>query len=275
MDRRPKLLSTNIVVTRPQHQTQHIRSLLEVEGASVLSCPCIEIVPMHTTASNCAKIAALDRYQLVVFISQNAVEHGLALLEKTSTPLTQLPPVAAIGKSTCALLQSHGISVAVCPDSANSIALTQTSAVQALPAHSRVLIFRGQGGKETLAQVLGQKNIVCEYAEVYQRVVPASLQIPSGMPNGDTFDIILFTSRDIFVNFFNATTTPMPRQLTKAHWILGSSALLEVCTQMKLEPDTPPTIAQSPLDQDMFNAVLAWREKTQIYNYNRETVKKQ
>ncbi len=255
------LSNTNVVVTRPQHQSKQIVAMFESEGATVLRLPCIEIHPTHTTAANCEKITALDSYQMLIFISQNAVEHGLALLKKTATPLSCLPPVAAIGKSTRALLEDYGIPVCACPDIPNSLELIKTPAIQALPPSSRVLIFRGCGGKEVLASTLAQHHITSDYAEVYARLVPKHLSIPTHMLNGEPFHIVLFTSRDTLENCLSTASQAARQNLYKIQWILGSEQVLHACSAIA-SSIIKPLIAQSPLDQNMFDAAVAWRKSS-------------
>ena len=152
------LHNIGVLVTRPAHQAGHFIQLLQQAGATAIEFPAIEIDQPDNTETVQARIAQLDDYDLVIFISSNAVEYGLKFMQQAGKRL--LNPVAAIGRSTASCLQRHNIAVSVQPENGfNSEALLASKALQAAQVKGKkVLIVRGQGGLELLANSLQQRG---------------------------------------------------------------------------------------------------------------------
>lgn len=171
MNARP-LAGRSIVVTRPQRQADGLARLIESAGGRALRYPIIGIEPLRTPALESA-IASLASFDLVVFISRNAVEQGLACLREHGER-GALPRAAAIGEGTRRALEAEGVQGVIAPggpaDSEALLAQPQLREVRG----KRVLIFRGAGGRELLASTLRSRGAVVEYAECYRRTIPAT-----------------------------------------------------------------------------------------------------
>ncbi len=146
--------------------------MIESAGGRALRFPAIEIEPLRSAELD-AVLERLDSFDLAVFISRNAVEHGLACARaRRSWPPG--PPVAAIGAGTRRELESEGFVDVIAPEGpADSEALLAEPALAAV-AGKRIVIFRGIGGRETLAEALRSRGAVVDYAECYRRVAPAT-----------------------------------------------------------------------------------------------------
>ena len=249
------LSGVKILITRPAHQTDSLVKQLNKQGAEVICFPVIAIKDCHRSAHNLARIRRLNDYDLIIFISQNAVEYGLKLLN-TRPATDPLPPVAAIGRSTAKLLEQHHIPVAACPILPSSQQLLDTPTLQALPTNSQVLIFRGCGGKEVLARILKQRGINTDYAEVYERIKPdnVSLSLTTDL------QLIMVTSRDSLQNLYELTEPESRDRLLQTRLLIGSATMLDEVSALKFKH--PPIIARSPLDEDMVEAAIQWQQQT-------------
>ncbi len=245
-----------ILVTRPRGQSDALLVKLRSAGAQVLHCPVIEILDQHQTRENLAKATQLSRYQAVIFISRNAVKYGLHLMYAADTAAADLPPVGAIGRSTAALLQQHQVRVAACPNVPDSAALAETPVMRGLNAGSRVLIFRGKGGRETLAKIFAARRIETDYAEVYQRIRPTNQTVPVTTPAGRKIDLIMLSSRDSLQNLHIMTPLKDRRKLLETPLLLGSPTMLDLVDKLGFQ--SPPIIAPSPLDDDMLAQAIDW-----------------
>jgi uroporphyrinogen-III synthase len=158
------LARRGIVVTRPRELAQQFAQLLEERGARALIFPAIEIQPLP-------RPVALDHiadFDLVVFVSPSAVRvamrgmswpHGIA--------------AAAIGSGTKREVERSGVSPVIAPAAgADSEALLAAPHLQQVSG-KRVLIVRGEGGRELLGEALAARGARVEYAECYRRVRPA------------------------------------------------------------------------------------------------------
>ena len=160
------------MVTRPKLQADGIAKLIEDAGARVLRFPAIEI---HSTKSSALArlIDGLDAFDLAIFISRNAVEQGLARVRERREWPTGLA-IGAIGSGTLRALQAQGHRNAFAPEGpSDSEALLANARLHSISG-KRVVIFRGEGGREFLGSTLRERGAIVEYAECYRRSVPAN-----------------------------------------------------------------------------------------------------
>jgi len=108
-------------------------------------------------------IEQIQRFDTIIFISPNAVEHGLNQLQSLSA-LNSNIQLATIGQGSAKALKSKlGKQPDICPqENFNSEGLLATEAMQNV-ANKRILIIRGNGGREHLKNVLQQRGAIVEY----------------------------------------------------------------------------------------------------------------
>lgn len=148
----------NILLTRPLLQVSALQSMVNDNGHQSILFPTLEIKALKATPLH-------QQYNAVIFISANAVEYGVTILEKLNLQHCQ---IFAVGAATANRITHHGFKVDAYPSpQASSEALLLLNEVQQLQ-NQNILIFRGKGGRETLREGLGKDNIV-EYIEVYER----------------------------------------------------------------------------------------------------------
>ena len=163
------LSGLGVLVTRPAHQAGGFISLLQQAGAETFALPTIEIQPLTLSDDTRHRLLQPNCYQIVVFISANAVRFGLPLLQKHTAA-----QIAAIGEGTARALREQGWQVDLVAESGfSSEDLLALPAMQANAiAGKHILIMRGQGGRELLADTLQARGATVDYAEVYQRCQP-------------------------------------------------------------------------------------------------------
>jgi uroporphyrinogen-III synthase len=160
------LAGVRVLVTRPAEQARELARRIEAEGGEAVVFPVLAIEPVIDLAAVRAAIGPVRDYDVVVFVSRNAVAHGHALLERRSPGA---PLIAAIGPSTARALEALGATVAIRPAAGyTSEALLADPALRDLRGR-RVLIVRGHGGRELLAETLRARGATVAYAEVYRR----------------------------------------------------------------------------------------------------------
>lgn len=149
----------NVLLTRPLAQVKPLEALVANQGWKPLLFPTLEIVALQTKVEHM-------HYDAVIFISANAVDHGLELLNALD-----YSAVYAVGAATAKRLTDQAITVDGFPlEKASSEALLALESVAKL-RHKNILIFRGKGGRETLRLGLEKNHNQVEYAQVYDRVV--------------------------------------------------------------------------------------------------------
>ncbi|KAF4530946.1 hypothetical protein B566_EDAN018980, partial [Ephemera danica] len=116
-------------------------------------------------------IARLDTFDLAVFVSPNAVHRVMPLITKAEVLPAQLQ-FAVVGKGSARALQEYGIRESIVPSSrSDSEALLELDAFRQMQG-KRVVIFRGDTGRELLGETLTQRGAVVEYVACYRRVRP-------------------------------------------------------------------------------------------------------
>ena len=162
------LSGTAVLITRPAGQAGSLQERLHALGARPVLFPTLEILPPRDADLLARRVAALGDYQLAIFISPTAVERGLAAISAWPAGLR----VAGVGPGSAAALRAAGVHNVLAPeigaDSEHLLALPELADM----AGQRVLIFRGDEGRELLAETLSARGARVDYAACYRRDLP-------------------------------------------------------------------------------------------------------
>ncbi len=175
----PVLRGRAILVTRPAAQAARLCRLVAAAGGDAVAFPTVEILSIWKDSQAQAQLSKnnLISVQMLVFVSPTAVAEGLAALTAGGTDVARLTAhlqVAAVGRGTAAALARHGVNPVIVPaEGADSEALAALPELQAAAVAGRsILIVRGEGGREWLADTLRARGARVEVAECYRRVTP-------------------------------------------------------------------------------------------------------
>ncbi len=164
------LAGIGIAITRPIDQAKKLSALIEQAGATPILFPLIEITPLQDYSQFKSVISEIESYDWAIFISSNAVQNGMPHLVKIGIP-NQLK-FAAIGPVTASELQSFGVKDVLTPvnkfDSESLLALPEMQAANG----KKIMIVRGVGGRDVLAETLRARGAQVTFAECYQRINP-------------------------------------------------------------------------------------------------------
>jgi uroporphyrinogen-III synthase len=162
-----------LLLTRPAEESAALAQVLTDVGIFSSSLPLLEIEPVPITPAQRSILNDLDLYSAVIVVSKPAARLGLELLEEF-WPVAPLQPWFTVGEGTGQLLQAHNLDVSWPQQADDSEALLELPKLQqavALPA-SRVLIMRGEDGRELLAERLRQLGASVDYLPLYRRNLP-------------------------------------------------------------------------------------------------------
>ncbi len=201
------LQGLHILNTRPQHQAASLSALLRSAGAVVSELPLIAIRPRALLPEEERLLLDLDRYDAVFFVSANAARYGLDAVANSWPQWPHRLPAYAVGEGTASVLREAGLTVHL-PLQADSEGLLAMPEWQS-PAGQKVLLMRGDGGRELLRNTLQSRGVAVDVLALYHRDLPenaahdfARLAAP---------DVVVLTSPDAL-----------------RHWqqVAGESALL-------------------------------------------------
>lgn len=162
------LSGLTIVVTRPREQAQTLVQEITRMGGKCIQLPLLEIAPLPDNTHLKSVIAGLHNFDLAIFISPNAVRYGMESILKAGGLPANLR-VATIGSSSARALLEYGVNHVIAPkdqfDSETLLALLKMHTV----SQQRIVIFRGESGRELLGETLKSRGAFVEYAACYQR----------------------------------------------------------------------------------------------------------
>lgn len=247
------LSGCGILVTRPAAQADDFCNLLAGDGAEVIRFPVLEILAPSDPTNLRAVLDQLESFDIAVFISPNAVQRvlNLALADRAWPEGTQ---IAAIGNRTAKELKGFGLNVDIAPPRRfDSEALLDLPAMQDVTG-KRVVIFRGDGGRELLGDTLTARGAEVTFAEAYRR----------GRPEGDTnalmyafsrdqIDIITITSGEGLRNLYEMVGKLGRMWLRKTPLVVGSERIGEIAQELGFKAAVE--IAEDPTDAAMRAAV--------------------
>lgn len=172
------LSGLHIIVTRPPAQALPWAEQLRGLGARVDCIPLLEIRPLLDPVQQQAiksRVLDLDRYQKVIFVSQNAVEYGGDWIDTYWPQLPTGVDFFAVGETTARQLLARDYPVTDLARSQvgamTSEVLLQAPGLQHVDGE-RILIMRGQGGRPQMGDVLATRGAQVDYCELYQRCLP-------------------------------------------------------------------------------------------------------
>lgn len=167
------LTGRRVLVTRPRAQAAALCAAIEAAGGEAVLFPLLEIVPLLRDEACERALDALPDARLAIFISPNAVDFGVAAALARG-PWPAGLPVAAVGQGSARALRERGFSSVVVPaDGFDSEALLACPALSAgALSGAKVLLFKGEGGRDLLAQTLAERGATVLPAPVYRRLPP-------------------------------------------------------------------------------------------------------
>jgi uroporphyrinogen-III synthase len=228
------LRGLGVLVTRPQAQADGLCRSIEAAGGRALRLPTVEI--QAPTAPEVAAGLLAERWDLLIFISRNAVEGALALVD--ATHLAAVMQRAAVGKATAGAMADAGIPATLLPPSGyDSEALLALPALSRL-AGKRVLIVRGEGGRALLGDRLAERGASVSFAEVYRRALPAIDAGAALRAWEDDLHLLTATSDEVLDNLLTLTPGSLQIQLKRLPLVVISERNAEHAASLGFEQVT-------------------------------------
>jgi uroporphyrinogen-III synthase len=195
------LNGAGVLVTRAAHQAEPLCALIEAHGGRAIRLPALEIEGPADPAGVAALLDRLPEFQIAIFISPNAVESALALLGHRPLPAHLV--IGAVGQGSARALRARGIQVHLAPaERFDSEGLLELPELRSLKG-SKIVIFRGDGGRPLLGETLRERGALVEYAEVYRRHCPEIDPLPLLTQWESQVQIATATSAEILDNLFH------------------------------------------------------------------------
>jgi len=163
-----------VVITRPRAQAAGLAAAVAALGRTPVLLPLLEISPLPDQEPLKTVLAGLAGYALVAFVSPNAIDAAFAHIPAWPEGVA----LAVLGEGSRAALAEYGVTDAnACIASpgpasgSDSESLLQALDLPAL-AGRRVLIVRGESGRELMADGFAAAGALVTTVAAYRRRVP-------------------------------------------------------------------------------------------------------
>lgn len=190
-----------IVITRPSGQARQQMELLHKaieenslssSSAKIVSLPLLTIVPKDNEHLADHIASALKDADLAIFVSPNAIESVMRLLERNWQDFSKkIIPIGVMGGSSRLALNNHGIGLEETPtpvfmpkDTGHWDSEGLWQELQKLGwdwSTKKIVIFKGDGGRDWLADTLTKAGSTVEAISTYSRI-PLNFDNPAWQP---------------------------------------------------------------------------------------------
>ncbi len=199
---RSALAGRRILITRPEHQAQGLVEGIQERGGDPFLFPTLVITPPPDLRVWEQVANDLEGFDWLIFVSANAVAGFAEQLDAYGLAWPKRPGCAAIGRKSAQALSARVDCPVVVPADYRSeglLALPEMAAKQV--AGQRILLVRGQRGRELLPKALEERGAEVERVAVYARRLPETDPTPltKALVTG-RLDAAVFTSPDTFRN---------------------------------------------------------------------------
>ena len=246
-----------ILNTRPVHQQAALGQMLEADGARVVSFPVIDIVAAESTPFHESLAQRIAGYDILLFVSRNAVDGAFRFFAADDLNADQ--QLGVIGSATEQALRAvvgvRGTPL-VADEPFNSEALLAAPGLQQV-AGRRILIFRGQAGRNLLGDELEQRGAKVEYCEVYRRALPPVGKDEFDRVVADAFPTLaVLTSNEGMHNLMQLVGDAAAERLRAIPWLLISERMRESARNLGHNGDV--IIADNASDTGIYQSIRTW-----------------
>jgi len=247
------LAQRRIVVTRPEGQAAGLVQAIREAGGEPVCIPAIEIRPLGDTVAFDALADRLSSFDLAVFVSRNAVRCGLDLLRRR---LGHAWPadlrVATVGQGSRAELEREGFRGVIAPAAGSDSEALLAAPELAEVSGWRVVIFRGEGGRPLLGEVLERRGAHVEYAACYRRLQPRHDDFAALWGRGA--DAVAVSSAEGLDNFLAMLGNDAPARLEGVALFVPHTRVAQAAARRGLDD----AIVAGPGDAQMLAALVAY-----------------
>ncbi len=201
---RSTLEGRTILITRRREQSADLKDGLRAHGALVEFLPTIDVAPPDSWEECDRALAAIESFDLIVFASVNAVTFFLHRCVGRGISPDRLArcELAVVGKRTGVELERLKLTPQHLPEEYSSASLIDHFAKVGVRG-KRILIPRGNLGREELAQGLSALGATVVSVTVYRTIAPVSAdaeRILDALTSG-RIDVVTFASPSAVRNF--------------------------------------------------------------------------
>jgi len=218
-----------ILVTRPEKQGRELVQKLQNSGFNAISQPLFSYKLKINKTEITSKLSKTNN-PILIFVSVAAVEFAHKAYRLNDW---QHSCVIAVGKKTQQALLNLGIE-AISPTQQDSEGLLTLSQLQSIEKRD-VIIVRGDGGRELIAQSLSQRGGNVQYLEVYQRVWLKLQKDIDDVWQKQNVNTVVVTSNALLESIVNLIDVCDNYWQSKCLWVVPSQRVADNAAAMGLQ----------------------------------------
>ncbi|QPB78053.1 uroporphyrinogen-III synthase [Proteus sp. GOKU] len=244
----------SILVTRPNPAGEALTQRLINAGKTAFQAPLIEITAGRELPLLDAKLKELRAGDCVFLLSKNAVSYANWQLNQLQQSWPDTLSYYGIGQSTAKDFQ-HLSSLPICyPEQGEtSEDLLELPALNQVK-NKRILLLRGNGGRDLLATTLSQRGAIVDECECYQRLFinysPEDFALQWEKAQVDT---LVVTSGEMLQQLFDLVAESKKAWLLNCHLLVVSERLATIAKTLGWET---VTVAESANNDALFHALI-------------------
>ena len=252
-----------ILITRPAGQAAGLAARLQAQGFAVVHQPMLELEPLkEPDPDQRSTLLALDNFQHVIFVSANAVNFGMDWIGDYWPQLPVGVNWYTVGAPTADLLRDYGVDVMTPGPDMSSEGLLALPLMQQVEG-DRVLIVKGEGGRQALAQVLSERGARVQELCCYRRRCP---ELPAGrlyqLLVDEAIDMVCLSAGEGLANFLALLSPQESTNLQNIGLLVPSQRVAE---QARRAGYARVLVAQNASDDSMFEKLLSgWNKAGEL-----------
>lgn len=250
------MAARGVLVTRPAGQGDALCQGIDARGFSAHQLPLLALEPLpELPAAERSRVLALDEFQHIIFISANAVRFGMAMIENYWPQLPLGLNWYAVGDGTARALAAFGVTAQTPGPDMTSEGLLALPGLRGCGGE-RVLLVKGEGGRDALARELAARGARVETLACYRRVAPALTpeDFAAALARWD-IGFIMISSGEGLANMLALLGPEETSKLQDVRLLLPSARVAEAATAAGFRQCL---VAGNASDNAMLRALDAW-----------------
>ena len=251
-----------VLVTRPAKFSEGLCQKIQQLGAYPESFPVIEFKPTAEALALQTVINKLNTFDIAIFASRASVEFSIPQIMLRWPNPSELNVVwAAIGPGTRDALLQGGIKSVILPKAPpyESESLLDLEVFQSVVG-KKILIVRGNGGREFLRDTLKKRGAEVEVIQAYRRVLPTVDMVERLTRwHKAPIDVIVTTSAECLQNLLTLVGTQDNQLLKDTPLIVVGLRMLELANKLDFKR---PILASGADDASILEALTILKGKS-------------